>query len=316
MASPSFSNQPTPGQEQATRRKHEAPAWLSPAENSGATTTSTQAHPREPDGSQARSYAIVFRMDATRSASVLETHFGIDRADEVLPDGRRLLLSTDFYVAYQSLARMDGVDPLWCWAHIRRYFVRAGDAHPYLAPWRDSWIARIADLYLAHAALAAAEPGTGEHADTTAAFEQALTVIDTVRQQQMAGPALHPAAAKVLATLDREWDGLARHRDFPDLALDNNTSERALRTPVVGRKNYYASHAEWSAHLAARVWTITATAERHGLEPLTYLTDYLTACAQAGGKPPAGDALQQFLPWIPGPTRSRDHDPPQINIPN
>ena len=55
----------------------------------------------------------------------------------------------------------------------------------------------------------------------------------------------------------------------------NNVSERALRTPVVGRKNYYGSHAEWSAHLAARVWTITATAERHHLEPLTYLTDYL-----------------------------------------
>jgi hypothetical protein len=36
---------------------------------------------------------------------------------------------------------------------------------------------------------------------------------------------LHPAAAKVLATLDREWDGLARHREFPELALDNNTSE-------------------------------------------------------------------------------------------
>ena len=94
----------------------------------------------------------------------------------------------------------------------------------------------------------------------------------------------------MLATLDREWDGLARHRDFPDLALDNNIRERALRTPVVGRKNYYGSHAEWSAHLAARVWTITATAERHDLEPLAYLTAYLDACAQAGGRPPDGDS--------------------------
>jgi hypothetical protein len=253
---------------------------------------------------------VVFRMDSTRSTSVLETHFGIHRADGVLPDGRRLLLSTDFYVAYQSLARLDGVDPLWCWAHIRRYFVRAGDAHRYLGPWRDAWIARIADLYLAHQALAAAEPATGEHATATEAFEQALTVIDTARKQQATGPALHPAAAKVLATLDREWDGLARHRDFPDLDLDNNVSERALRTPVVGRKNYYGSHAEWSAHLAARVWTITATAERHGLEPLTYLTDYLDTCAHNGGKPPDGDALQRFLPWNPDHTSGRDRDPP------
>jgi transposase len=256
---------------------------------------------------------IVFRMDATRSNSVVDTQFGIQAADReagALPDGRRLVLSSDFFVVYQSLARLDGVDALWCWTHIRRYFIRAGDAHTYLSPWRDAWVARIGDLYVAHKAIAAAEPGSPQHAAAFTAFEQALNVIDTVRQQQATGPGLHPAAAKVLATLDREWDGLARHRDFPDLDLDNNVSERALRTPVVGRKNYYGSHAEWSAHLAARVWTITATAERHCRQPLTYLTDYLTACAQAGGKPLEGQALDRFLPWLPGPTGNRDHDPP------
>ena len=167
---------------------------------------------------------VVFRMDATRSNTVLDTQFGIQAADRergALPDGRRLVLSSDFYVVYQSLGRLDGVDALWCWTHIRRYFIRAGDAHAYLVPWRDAWVARIADLYVAHTAMAAAEPGSGEHATAVTAFEQALTVIDTVRQQQATGPALHPAAAKVLATLDREWDGLVRHRDYPDIALDN-----------------------------------------------------------------------------------------------
>jgi transposase len=259
---------------------------------------------------------VVFRRDPTRSNSVLDDQFQITAADRgagKLPDGRRLVMSSDFFVVYQSLARLDGVDALWCWAHIRRYFIRAGDAHPYLAAWRDAWVARIADLYVAHTAMAAAEPGSAQHRAAVTAFEQTLAVIDTVRRQQAAGPALHPAAAKVLATLEREGDGLARHRDFPDAALDNNESERALRTPVVGRKNYYGSHAEWSAHLAARVWTITATAERHGSEPLTYLTGYLTACAETGGKPLQGQALDQFLPWLPGPTGSRDHDPPTIN---
>jgi transposase len=254
---------------------------------------------------------VVFRMDPTRSTGVLERHFGIDRADGALAEGRRLLLSTDFYTAYQSLARMEGVDPLWCWAHIRRYFIRAGDACEQLRYWRDAWVARIADLYLAHAAMAAATPATEEYATAQAGFGQALAAIDTARTQPR-GPGLHPAAKKVLATLDREWDGLARHRDFPNLDLDNNSSERALRTPVVGRKNYYGSHAEWSAHLAARVWTITATAERHHREPLACLTSYLDACASAGGKAPEGQALHQFLPWIPGPAGSRDHDPPEI----
>jgi transposase len=255
---------------------------------------------------------VVFRMDPTRSATVLERHFGIDRADGTLAEGRRLLLSADFYTAYQSLARMEGVDPLWCWAHIRRYFIRAGDAHAQLRYWRDAWVARIADLYLAHKAMAAAQPGSTKYTTARAEFGQALAAIDAARHDQMRGPGLHPAAKKVLATLDREWEGLARHRDFPDLDLDNNSSERALRTPVVGRKNYYGSHAEWSAHLAARVWTITATAERHHLEPLAYLTGYLGACAVAGGRPPEGPALDRFLPWTGGPAGSRDQDPPKI----
>ena len=41
-------------------------------------------------------------------------------------------LSADFYTACRSPARMEGVDPLGCWAHIRRYFIRADDAHKQL----------------------------------------------------------------------------------------------------------------------------------------------------------------------------------------
>ena len=121
---------------------------------------------------------------------------------------------------------------------------------------------------------------------------------------------MHPAAVKVLATLDREWDGLARHREFPELPLDNNTAERALRGPVVGRKNFYGSGSTASAELASRVWTITATTERAGLNPLAYLGAYLHACAQAGGTPPTGAALDRFLPWALNPDDRAAWDPP------
>ncbi|HEX3305178.1 MAG TPA: transposase [Streptosporangiaceae bacterium] len=106
---------------------------------------------------------------------------------------------------------------------------------------------------------------------------------------------------KVLATLDREWEGLARHREFPELPLDNNGAERALRGPVVGRKNFYGSGSTVSAELASRVWTIIATVERAGLNPLVYLRAYLDQCAQAGGTPPTGAALDRFLPWATNP---------------
>jgi transposase len=256
------------------------------------------------------SETTVFVMDPSRSADVAAGQLGIDREQSQLEAGRRLVISSDFHKAYQALARIDGVDPLWCFSHIRRYFLRAGAAHPgALGDWCDAWTGRIAVLYRAHHALAAAIPGTDAHEDAAGRWQRAFTDIDAHRILQAsdaAKPLLHPAAAKVIATLSNEWDGLARHQDLPQLPLDNNTAERALRTPVIGRKNFYGSGAEWAAHLAADVWTVTATAARHDIEPLSLLTGYLHECARNGGTAPAGAGLDPFLPWTPQ-GRARRH---------
>jgi transposase len=245
----------------------------------------------------------VFVMDPSRSADVAAGQLGTGREQTALEAGRRLVISSDFHKAYQSLARIDGVDPLWCRAHIRRYFLRAGAAHPE-APgdWCDARTERIAVLYRAHHALAATTPGTDAREDAAGRWQRAFTDIGAHRilQASDAGKGLlHPAAAKVIATLSNEWDGLARHQDLPQLPLDNNAAERALRTPVTGRKNFYGSGAEWAARLAADVRTVTATAARHDIEPLGLLTGYLQACAEHGGTAPAGAGLDPFLPWTP-----------------
>ena len=253
----------------------------------------------------------VFVMDPSRSADVAAGQLGIDREQSQLEAGRRLVISSDFHKAYQSLARIDGVDPLWCFAHIRRYFLRAGAAHPEaLGDWCDAWVERIAVLYRAHHALAATIPGTDAHQSAQGRWQRAFADIDAHRilQASDAGKGLlHPAAAKVIATLTSEWDGLARHRELPQLPLDNISAERALRTPVIGRKNFYGSGAEWAAHLAADVWTVTATAARHGIEPLSLLTGYLQECARNGGTAPAGAGLDPFLPWTPQGRARRRH---------
>jgi transposase len=244
----------------------------------------------------------VFRIAPSRSLSVLAEQLGIEIDDtdpEALPEGRHLLLSSDFYTVYQSLGHLEGISNLWCWAHMRRYFLRAGQAHPELAAWSADWVERIAALYVAHSAMAAATPGSSAHTWASAQFSAALNTIDADRATKSAHPELlHPAAAKVLATLDREWEGLARHREFPQLPLDNNTAERALRGPVIGRKNYYGSGSVVSAELASHAWTITATAQQAGLNPLTYLSAYLDTCAHNSATAPQGPALTRFLPWM------------------
>ena len=241
---------------------------------------------------------VAYQIAPSRSLKVIEDHYGVSEGQ--LPEGRGpLILSSDFFSVYQSFSGLEGVTPLWCWAHLRRRFIRAGDAHRKdLGEWADAWVARISALYAAHRRLASAPEGSPQAARADAAFGAALDEIDAHRRIQGRRPdLLHPAAAKVLATLDREWDGLAAHREFPSLPLDNNTAERAIRTPVVGRKNYSGSGARWSADLAGHAWTILGTAKMAGLNPRAYLDAYLDACAANNGKPPAGLALEALLPW-------------------
>ena len=77
--------------------------------------------------------------------------------------------------------------------------------------------------------------------------DEALAVIDEARKKQMTAPGLQEPAKKALATLDREWDGLAAHRGYPMVGLDNNPAERAIRRPVVTRKNAYGSRNDAAA---------------------------------------------------------------------
>jgi transposase len=273
---------------------------------------------------------VCFVMDPTRSGAVLARHAGIDQDTGQLTadqDGgpRRLVISSDFYAVYQSAGKKaDGLVNLYCWAHIRRYFVRAGDADPArLTYWTAAWLERVKGLYAAHqeltaawnAAAAAPRDTTAAAArwdDAQAAWNAALTAIDETRKKQMAAPGLAGPARKALATLDREWDGLAAHRDYPMIGLDNNAAERMIRGPVVTRKNAGGSRNGDTARNAAVIWTVTATAQLAGLNLLTWLTAYLDECGRNGGKPLAGPDLDRFLPWnaSPGDLRTWAQPPP------
>jgi len=73
----------------------------------------------------------------------------------------------------------------------------------------------------------------------------------------------------------------------------------------VTRKNAYGSRHEDAARLAARIWTVTATAQIAGLNDLTYLTAYLDECGRNSGKPLTPPRLERFLPWNAAPADLR-----------
>ena len=194
------------------------------------------------------------------------------------------------------------------------------------------WLERIRGLYAAHDGLMAAwqdaaapapagkgagRRGRGERGHTPPGI-RALAMIDEARKKQMAAPGLQEPAKKALATLDREWDGLIAHRDYPMVSLDNNAAERQIRGPVVTRKNAGGSRNGDTARNAAVIWTVTATARMACVCVLAWLTAYLDElnCFNNGGKPLAGGALERFLPWNASPEDLRTWAQPPPAGPN
>ncbi len=104
-----------------------------------------------------------------------------------------------------------------------------------------------------------------------------------------------PGQAKSPEQSHTHWEGLTVFVGHPEVAMDNNMAERTLRNPVVGRKNYYGSGSVWSAHLAAMMLSVLQTVLLWGLNPHHWLSAFLQACAENGGKSPTD--LSSFLPW-------------------
>ncbi len=98
--------------------------------------------------------------------------------------------------------------------------------------------------------------------------------------------------------------GLTGFVERPEVAMDNNTAERILRNPVVGRKNDYGSGSVWSAHLAAMMFSVIQTVLLWGLNPHHWLHAFLQACADHGGQSPTD--LSSFLPWQMTPERKEE----------
>jgi transposase len=241
---------------------------------------------------------VFFHIAPSRGAAVPKTHFAKLHKDLVA-----VVLVCDRYSAYKSLAKdHDAMLLAYCWAHVRRDFLNAARSWPELAPWMWQWIEDIRTLYRLNTARLAVWDATGPldaQAPAFVARQHDLTTHLGEMQDRCAmyrqERHLHEAKRPLLESLYNHWDGLTVFLTRPEVALDNNSAERALRTPVVGRKNYYGSGSIWSAHLAAMMFSVLQTLLVWGLNPRHWLSAFFDACVAHGGKTPPD--LSAFLPW-------------------
>jgi transposase len=227
---------------------------------------------------------VLYVLDPARSHEVPEQHF---------PPNARGVLLVDRYSAYKAMAQVkNGTLVLaFCWAHVRRDFVRVGKGWPELKAWALAWLQRIRALYRWNCQ----RLRNPADAEAGAALRQAVAALHQQCLAELADPSLRAPCRKVLTSLQEHWSGLTLFVADPRIPMDNNLSERRLRGPALGRKNYYGSRALWSGRLAALLFSLLATLKLWRINPRGWLRWYLDSCAAAGGQAPPN--LQPFLPW-------------------
>ncbi len=77
-----------------------------------------------------------------------------------------------------------------------------------------------------------------------------------------------------------QWTELARFLEDGALELDNNASERALRTVAVGRSNWTFCGSESGGAWAATFYGLLGTCRLQKIDPMAWLTDVLSRVAQ------------------------------------
>jgi transposase len=230
----------------------------------------------------------VFTLDKGRAHDVPEDHFG--------PKARGIVV-VDRYSAYKAMKHVkEGRLRLaFCWAHQRRDFLDVEKSWPKLSDWAVGWLGRIGALYQRNDERLQEKAGSRAFQRKDKELRQALEKMHESMAGQLKEEKLHPAKRKVLQSMQEHWEGLTLFVDNPQVPMDNNQGERTLRIVALCRKNYYGSGSEWSGKLAMSMFSIVATLKKQGINPRKWLTAYLQACAQAGGKAP--ENVDKWLPW-------------------
>jgi len=221
----------------------------------------------------------LFQMDPSRSREVAKRTIG----------DTPVIVTSDMLKVYEDLG--DNVTNSWCWAHVRRYLLKIG-TRPKLVQSSKDWISKVDWLYHCNNQRLKSSKEEFERHDqelrkSIAEFER-LAKSNAKRSKD-------PEARKVFKMIAEHWDGLALFVEYPAVPMDNNLSEQALRNAVVGKKCYYGSGSLWSGELAADLFSIFTTLEMNGINPRTWLLEYLTAVAKNGGRAPP--ECLDFLPW-------------------
>lgn len=166
-----------------------------------------------------------------------------------------------------------------CWAHVFRRFDDIKADHRE-AEHALAWIGAL------YAIDDRAEGDLARRAELRR--REAPPILDELRAWLLDRAGLtHVSLGKAASYALGIWDRLMRFVDDARIPLDNNATERAIRGPVVGRKNHYGSKTRSGTAVASTMYSVLETAKLCAIDPAAYLAAAIEAA----------DRGETLLPW-------------------
>jgi transposase len=200
--------------------------------------------------------------------------------------GFRGYLQADAFAGYDCIYDAGGVLEVACMAHARRKFFDCLNSNKEAA---TQAIEMIKELYQIER----------EATDLESAVRRQVRLVRSapllnkfkrwLDDQQLRTLPRSPLGKAVRYALNN-WRALCRYLCDGELTIDNNYSERAMRSIAVGRKNWLFAGSRDGGKNAAIISSLIATCKAHNVNPQAYLLDVLTRLSQ-------GEAdMNQLLP--------------------
>lgn len=211
-----------------------------------------------------------------------------------LLEGFTGILQTDGYEAYGAVGEAKRLLHAGCYAHARRKFEDARKAQA--DPTRDGQskialdlIGRLYRIEREIKTVAAEERLRVRQSQSVPIVTELKAWLDKMADAVFPQSALGKTVLYMLG----QWGKLLPFLEHPQIPLDTNRVENAIRSFVIGRRNWLLSQTTAGATASARLYSLVETARANGIEPHAYLSRLFAELPNAAD----ADHFESLLPW-------------------
>lgn len=221
-----------------------------------------------------------FELHSTRSGGV---------ASSLLMNSRCEYLVSDVFSGYGKAVRdsndqrvrlsLPEIKNIYCNAHARRKFKESVDNFPDEAAF---FIDRYGEIYRLESM--AKEKAANEVLEIRSAMRKEFESMRERSFEWSTSYSSKSSLARAMSYFLANYDGLTEFLKIAELPIDNNSQERLMRNPVIGRKTWYGTHSKRGAKTAATLFSLVESCKLNGVNPREYFK-HLVSDIHSGKEP-------------------------------